>query len=490
MTPSTSIMKWNIFLILILLNLGCKGQKTQDNGKIEMVAITCADGKIYTGESGFINVPENRDSSISKRIELPFFRIRTSHPNPLPAIFVFEGGPGDNPSMLQQLEDLLPLLYSFSKRSDVIVVEQRGNGRSKPNLTCPGFLELPLDVELTKEGFSRVYRTFMKNCALYWQDQGRELSGYNVLEMADDIDTVRNLLGYEKIMLFGGSFGSHHALTYLQLYPDRVERILLDSAEGLGHTMKLPLDADSMLQQLSKWAAQDTTISKSLPSFIGLTKRIIRKLGKEPVKTKTLHPVTNKEVSIVLGAYDLQLVTALELGRIGYRELPYHYLQMQKGDFSWLASYAIQIRVGQSRNLMAVLTDCASGASGERRKMVLEQSKMAILGDALNNINFKACGLLPSRNVNFTLTADFKSSVSLLIVNGNQDVRTPLTNAKEILEHFENGRILEVKYGSHDLFREGFDILAPVLIGYVTSDDPLSFKLPVKLEVPLNLRLN
>lgn len=490
MTLSNFSMKRNIFLVLALLNLACKGQKTQDNGEIRTVAITSTDGIIYTGESGFINVPENRDSLVSKSITIPFFRIRTEHPDPFPPIFVFEGGPGDNPSILQHLEDLMPILHSFSKRSDVIVVEQRGNGRSEPNLSCPGFFELPLDVHLTKEGFSRVYKAFVKNCALYWQDKGRELSGYNVLEMADDIDAVRNILGYEKIMLFGGSFGSHHALAYLQRYPDRVERVLLDSAEGLGHTMKLPLDADRMLKQLSELISDDSSHSKILPSFIELVKTIIRKLEKEPVQINTLHPVTNKEVPIVLGAYDLQLVTALELGRMGYRELPYRYLQMQKGDFSWLAAYAIRIRLGQSRNLMAVLTDCASGASMQRREMVMEQSKTAILEDALNNINFDACELLPFRNVNLTLTADFKSPAPLLIVNGDHDARTPLTNAKEILKHFENGRILEVKYGSHDLFREGFDILAPLLIGYLTSDDPLSFKLPTRLEVPLNLRFH
>lgn len=480
-------MNATIVLLCMLLSMECAGQETIP---LEEHRLIGTDGKAYAGEWGRIRVTEDRESTQTPDLSLPFFRIKTEHSDPLPPLFILEGGPGDSPSILERLDELIPLLHSFAERSDVIVVAQRGNGGSIPNLSCQGTFAMPLDRPLTEKRFTKAYRGYIQKCVRHWQDQGRVLSGYQVLAMADDIECVRQALGYEKIILFGGSFGSHHALAYLQRYPDRVERLLLDSAEGLSHTVKLPLDADRMLQQLSDRVARDSTLSIRLPSFTGLVKNTLQMLSAKPLHTKIVHPETGKEVTMVLGAYDLQLATTLELGRMGYRDLPYHYLRMQENDFSWLAAYALRIRLGQSRNLMAVLTDCASGASKDRWEQVEHQAKETILGNALNNINFEACDLLPYTRVQRTLARGLKSAVPLLIVIGDQDARTPLSNSREILQQFENGRLLVVKHGSHDLFQEGFERLAPILIAYLTSDNPTEFKLPPDMEVPLQLRLD
>ena len=48
----------------------------------------------------------------------------------------------------------------------------------------------------------------------------------------------------------------------------------------------------------------------------------------------------------------------------------------------------------------------------------------------------------------------------------------------EIMNNFENSRLLVIKYGSHDLFREAFDSLAPVIIGFLSAENPLKHILP------------
>ena len=173
-------------------------------------------------------------------------------------------------------------------------------------------------------------------------------------------------------MLFGGSFGCHHGLAYIKKYPNRVDRASLDSPEGLQHTIKLPYEVDKVLVQLSDMVREDSVLSKKIPSFINLVKETLDRLEKNPVKIKVLHPETEKEVEIVLGKYDLQLATAMALGRIRYRELPYHYLQMKYGDYSWLARTSIGLRRadGNVGSLMASLTDCASGVTSKRRQEV------------------------------------------------------------------------------------------------------------------------
>lgn len=446
-------------------------------------------GDFYEGELGKVKVKENRESSNSLFIEVPFFRIKTRAEKPLAPIFLLAGGPGDDPSVLEELEELGPLLYEFIGKSDLIVIEQRGNGLSKPKLSCPGSYNLPLNKPLSLSLFTKEYRKFVTGCRDYWNKKDRDLSSYNVISMVDDIEGVRKHLNYDKIMLFGGSFGSHHSLTYLKKYPKNVDRVLIDSPEGLNHTVKLPMNVDSILYKLSDLVKENKILNRKIPSFIKLVKDQLNTLGSSPVRVKVNHPKTNKEVEIVIGKYDLQLVTALKLGRRHYRELPYRYLQMKKGDYSWLAEEAIDIRVNQGESLMATLTDCSSGATKKRWMQVRNETNKAILGDALNNIIFTACDLLPNKELANELNVGFYTNVPILIIYGTQDARTPPQNVKDIVKYFSNYKTLTVKHGSHDLFKEVLEQLMPIMVKFLTTSIPIKVDLPSNIIAPITLRV-
>ena len=482
-----------LVLVSLLCFFNCKGQNDSDILKsLTPRTVLANDGNSYFGEIGSIQVLENRANPESKFIEIPFFRIKTKSSDQLPPIFVLAGGPGDNPSIMQQLKEIVPPLSLFASRSDVIILDQRGNGNSTPSLSCANSFRLPLDSPLEKENFKREYRKYIQVCSSYWKERKRDLAGYNVVSMADDIEVFRKVLGYEKIMLFGGSFGSHLGLTYIKRYPNWVDRASLDSPEGLQHTIKLPYEVDKVLIQLSDLVKEDQVLSKKIPSFINLVKETLNYLEKNPVKSKVFDPESQKEVEIVLGKLDLQLATAMTLGRIGYRELPYYFLQMKSGDYSWLASRSIGLRRanGNIGTLMASLTDCASGIASKRKEEVSRQAENAILGDALNNVIFEVYDLLPLKDLSNELDINFRSKVPLLVICGSQDAKTPVRNGVEIMNNFENSRLLVVKNGSHDLFRETFDTLAPLILGFLTAENPLEYPLPLQIVTPLNFKIN
>lgn len=482
---------FGIVSLLWLISLEGQGN-FEALGSIEPYMVTADDGNNYSGEMGRLKVPENRDNPKSEFIEIPFFRIKTKSSNPLPPIFILAGGPGDNPSIIQQLENFIEPLSLFAIRSDVIIMEQRGNGNSNPSLRCDNSFNLPLDIPLDKERFTKEYRKYIQECNRYWKERNRDLQGYNVVSMADDMEELRKLLDYEKIMLFGGSFGSHLGLTYIKRYPNSVDRASIDSPEGLQHTIKLPYEVDKVLLQLSNLVKGDSVLSKKIPSFVNLVKETLNHLEKNPVTCKVLDPETEKEVEIVLGKFDLQLATAMALGRMEYRELPYYYLQMKSGEYSWLANRSIGLRRANSNigSLMAALTDCASGIASKRKQEVSKQAKDAILGDALNNVIFEVCDLLPIKDLDNELALNFSSKVPLLVICGSQDAKTPIRNGMEIMKNFKNSKLLIVKYGSHDLFREVFTELSPILIAYFTSEAPLKYILPSQIEAPLDLKVN
>ena len=137
---------------------------------------------------------------------------------------------------------------------------------------------------------------------------------------------------------------------------------------------------------------------------------------------------------------------------------------------------------------MAVLTDCASGATSSRWKQVIREGKEAILGDALNNINFAACHELPLTDIQGELEFDFVSDIPILLISGSQDVRTPPRNTEEIMLNHKNVKWLNVKYGTHDLFREVYDQLGPIMAGYFAADHPLKYEVPKEIYADLDLR--
>lgn len=458
------------------------GQKSQETGIVNLLEDQLEiNGSTYTFESGHLMVNENHENQGSRIIGIPFKRIRTRSKNPLPPVFLLEGGPANTNSIQRQWKNILPILSSFTQRSDLVVLEQRGNGDAFPNLQCPGSFSLSNSEPLTKEKFGQEYVKYISTCEKYWQQQGINPGEYHVVSMAKDIEALRSALGYEQIMLFGGSFGSHWALNYLKLYPQNVERVLIDSPEGYDHSVKLPSYAEEALISLSDLVAADPVLSEQVPNFYELAKQVAFEL-KQPKTVKT-----SNGQNIILGLYDLQLITALDLGRSNYRALPYHYLQMSRGNYIWLADRTLELRRGLNYNLMAVIADCTSGASPVRWLKAEETSAQTVLGDALNNINFEACSFLDIAPLGEKIRVSITSEVPILVIVGSQDARTPLSNALEILSSFPNGRLLEVKNASHDVFQESSEVLFPLIRTYLSREDPMYYPDEQFLEVPPDL---
>src|SRR2546430_12580774 len=54
-----------------------------------------------------------------------------------------------------------------------------------------------------------------------------DLTKYTTSIAMDDLDDVRTWLGYDRINLFGGSYGTQAALVYMRRHPDHVRSAIL-----------------------------------------------------------------------------------------------------------------------------------------------------------------------------------------------------------------------------------------------------------------------
>jgi pimeloyl-ACP methyl ester carboxylesterase len=174
-------------------------------------------------EPGFscasVAVPLDRTAAVPGTISLSVAR-KLAGPSPShDAVLALAGGPGQAALPLSKFiaEAIAPALPT----RDLIVFDQRGTGRSDP-LNCPIFGDLR-----ALEGVSTsAYGTFVEECA---QEIGAARGGYTTEESVEDIEAIRRAYGYEKLVLYGTSYGTKVALEYAERYPQHVEALVLDS---------------------------------------------------------------------------------------------------------------------------------------------------------------------------------------------------------------------------------------------------------------------
>jgi pimeloyl-ACP methyl ester carboxylesterase len=133
------------------------------------------------------------------------------------AVVALAGGPGQAALPLSEFiaKAIAPALGS----RDLIVFDQRGTGESNP-LSCPAFSS-PAEAERAKS-----IGELLGRCA---QQLGPARRGYTTQESVEDIEALRLAGGYEKLVLYGTSYGTKVALEYAERYPQHVEALVLDS---------------------------------------------------------------------------------------------------------------------------------------------------------------------------------------------------------------------------------------------------------------------
>ena len=180
---------------------------------------------------GTLEVFEDRTAGTGSTISLNIAVIPALSRSPkTDPLFAFNGGPGGASTDLADMAD--GPLRRIRQERDIVLVDQRGTGESGP-LNCasdePDSLLFLTDIvtwsvnELKKclDGYEADTRLYTTPIAM------------------DDIDEVREALGYDQINLWGGSYGTRAALVYMRRHPQNTRAVIIDGLAPTG--MRLPL---------------------------------------------------------------------------------------------------------------------------------------------------------------------------------------------------------------------------------------------------------
>jgi pimeloyl-ACP methyl ester carboxylesterase len=403
-----------------------------------------------------LTVLENRSRPGGATIELAFVRLKTTASRPGPPVVWLAGGPGGSGT-----EDaqglLLPLLQDITEFSDVIALDQRGMGLSKPRLDCPGQLDLPLDRPMEPGLVLAAFRESASECRAHWTARGVDLASYNTNESARDIDDLRRALGAPKVSLLAGSYGTHLAFATIRLFEGSIERAVFFGVSGPDHMERLPGDYQEVLEQIDRMVKRTPLLASVMPSFLGTVRAVLAKLERDPERVDGVDRTTGERRMVTVGKFDLQCFTRnLLASRDQIARLPGLYLAMVRGDFRELANSSLTSRRGTAPPAVDFTMRCASGASASRREKVRLQSNGALLGGMADFPIPDVCDAWAVPDLGPEFRAPLVSKVPVLFVSGTLDAHTPAGNAREVLAGFPNGRHLLVQDGAHGLL--GFSL--------------------------------
>ena len=173
-------------------------------------------------DCGVLIVPENRAKSDSRSIRLPVVIQRSRSTAPArDALMFLPGGPGVTAMANARSGKGNP----FLETRDQVLLEPRGGHAAQPALECPEVSAAKQAADASPAGVAKA----AARCHARLVAAGVDLDGYTSAETADDIEALRGALGYDKLDLYGLSYGGRLALTVLRRHPGGVRAVVLDS---------------------------------------------------------------------------------------------------------------------------------------------------------------------------------------------------------------------------------------------------------------------
>ena len=226
-------------------------------------------------DCAYLSVLEDRAKPDGNVIRLAVARLRGSASSRRsdPVIYL-AGGPGESAlgRVLRIANErfIVDTRFIWEQR-DLILLDQRGIGLSKPRLECPDYHReragLP-ELDLEHDEVQREVDALLA-CKRTLSERGIDLSAYTPEAIAADVAELAAAMGYERYNLYGSSFGTMPALTVLRNFPDHVRSVVLDGVwpPQVNATETRHANAAAALEALFRRCEADAECSRRYPDL-------------------------------------------------------------------------------------------------------------------------------------------------------------------------------------------------------------------------------
>jgi pimeloyl-ACP methyl ester carboxylesterase len=358
-------------------------------------------------------------------------------------LFVLAGGPG------QAGSEVIMLLPAALKRvratRDIVFIDQRGTGLSG-KLDCEDKPEHETmsDTELEAE---------IKRCI---GASRAPFAAYTTANAARDIEEVRRALGYGKVNVWGGSYGTRLGQAYARAYPASVRAMILDGVAAPDQVIPAGgRDGQAALDKLFAQCARDAGCDKAYPNlraeFDSLAARADAGLKLSIADPRTAQPVT----FTMTGQRFSGTVHSILYSPADARRLPFLIHSAWQGRWEpFIARHNVGgdfAGEGGTAYLLHLAVVCAEDVP--RMTPALMKEDAALLTRALAERMPAMCKTMNVPAVPYTTPAPIEAPV--LLLSGALDPVTPPRRAESAARHMTHARHLVVANAGHGVSQLG-----------------------------------
>ena len=415
---------------------------------------------------GTLTMPEDPESPDGPVVGLFVAVIPAPTPvDPAQALTVLAGGPGG--AATEFYAGFRQAFAEAARQVDIVLVDQRGTGRSA-RMDCP-LPEEPADT-LSAE----VARALSRECLAILPHDPRF---FTTSVAVQDLDAVRAALGYERLHVYGASYGTRVAQHYARRFPERTASLILDGVVPADVSLApaIPLNAQATLDAVFARCAANAECAERFGDLAGDFAGLRARLAAEPAEFTMPHPRTGEPTTARLSEVEVAFgVRLLSYQDASQALLPLLIHEAARGRPAGLAAQGALAIEGLSEALAlgmhnAVVctedvpfiewTDELRTALGETYLGVRQVETMQAM-----------CDPWPVGRRDEDLRVPLSGGVPTLVLSGEYDPVTPPAYGDAVAYHLENARHLVAPGMGHGVAAAG---CAPQLLAnFVRTTDP------------------
>lgn len=227
-----------------------------------------------------VTLPEDDTDPVNGRtVELLVAFIDNGDPSGTGPTVILQGGPGV--AIVESAKQYVGAAI------DVVVVDQRGTGGSRPSLDCTEYLASYADIVGAASDDSDAFLrqvTANRACRDRLVTDGVDPRAFNTERNADDIALLRQVLGYDEWNVYGSSYGTRLALTLLRDHPEGIRSVVLDAVLPLevDFFAEIPENAERAVAALAARCAADADCAATYGDVVALVNDASDQLDASP----------------------------------------------------------------------------------------------------------------------------------------------------------------------------------------------------------------
>lgn len=402
---------------------------------------------LVRAECGVLTVAENPEEP-KTTIDLHIVRVKAlaAQANE-DALTVINGGPGG--SSIDMYVDLRRAFDGVRRSRDIIIVDQRGTGRSN-KLACPT-LE---DATTTEPSLTEV-KALTDECLKALPGDPR----YYTTSMAvRDLEAVRVALGYKQLNLYGVSYGTRVALHYLRRYPQSTRSVVIDGVLPPMEVLGIEI-ADNAQVAFDEIARRCTGSEACTGAFGAIDSRfngLEARLRNDSVVVPVADPKTGAQSSIELSFGHIAIVTRLlSYSPEGMSLLPLLIHEASNGNYRGYAGQAEAIITQLSESMAFGMHNAAVCSEDAPRYPSRTPATDAYLGELQLDTLKAICSRWPTGIVDDNFSEPVTSDKPVLVLSGEYDPITPPRYGDAVMQTLSNATHLVARGQGHGVVARG-----------------------------------